>query len=134
MSRRTMLAPIRPSPIMPSCIVVLLSRGRSKSKFSCRAFHFPITPDQVVRGAVVPELRSCRALQFGNDRLRQRLAQLDAPLIERVDVPNDALGVDAMLVKCDELTQCFRGEPIGENRVRWPVTLEHAVRYKPVRR
>src|SRR6516225_4916012 len=118
MSRRTMLAPIRPSPIMPSCIVVLLSRGRSKSKFSCRAFHFPITPDQIVRGAVVLELRSCRALQFGNDRLRQRLAQFDAPLIERVDVPNDALRVDAMLVERDELAQRLRFELVAENRVR----------------
>src|SRR6516165_2029929 len=128
MSRRTMLATIRPSPIMPSCIVVLLSRGRSKSQFSRRAFHFPITPDQVVRGAVVREIGSCRALQFGDDRLRQRLAQLDAPLVERVDVPNDALGVGAMLVKRDELAQRLGCEPVGENRVRWPVTLEHAVR------
>ena len=32
-------------------------------------------------------------MQFGGDALRQRFAQIDAPLIEGVDVPEDALRV-----------------------------------------
>ena len=44
----------------------------------------------------------CLALQFGNNALSQYLAQLDAPLVERINVPNHALGEDAMLVKRDE--------------------------------
>ena len=35
--------------------------------------------------------RHCLALEFGYDALRQRLAELDTPLIERVDLPDRAL-------------------------------------------
>src|SRR5262249_4926262 len=59
-------------------------------------------------------------------------AQLDAPLVERIDVPDDALSEDAMFVERDELAQRLGCEPVGKDRVRWPVALEDAVWHEPV--
>src|SRR5215472_14881007 len=116
MSRRTMLAPIRPSPIMPSCIVVLTSwlvplLGESLrtgvprrpprvavTGVSCRALHLPVTPDQVVGRAVMLECGRCRVFELRDNRLCQRLDQFNSPLVERVDVPNHSLRKDDMLV------------------------------------
>lgn len=47
--------------------------------------------------------------QLGQDRGRQLLAQFDAPLIERVDVPEHALGEDFVFVERDQLTERRRG-------------------------
>src|SRR5205823_11657040 len=58
--------------------------------------------DERVRRAVVPEWRLRRALEFGDDALRELLPQLDAPLVERVDVPDHALREDAVLVERDQ--------------------------------
>src|SRR5712691_2490158 len=73
------------------------------------------------------------ALEFRDDALSQHFAQLDPPLIERVDVPDDPLGEDAVFVKSDELAERFRREPLGEDRIRWAVTLEDAMRHEPIR-
>ena len=59
------------------------------------------------------ELGLCLALEFGDDALGQHLAQFDAPLVERVDVPDDALREDAVLVKRDQLAERRRREPVG---------------------
>ena len=40
--------------------------------------------------------------QFGEDVRGQHLPELDAPLVEGVDVPDDALGEDGVLVEGDE--------------------------------
>ena len=53
----------------------------------------------------------------GNDALGQDLAELDAPLIERVDVPDRALGKDAVLVERDQLAQGGRCQPLHENDI-----------------
>ena len=59
-------------------------------------FHFPVATDEV--GEIGVEL-SCfnlgagNALRFGNDALGQRLAHLDAPLVERINLPDHTLGV-----------------------------------------
>ena len=50
------------------------------------------------------ELGLRRALELGDDALGEHLAQLDPPLIERVDVPDGALGEYAVLVERDELS------------------------------
>src|SRR5262245_41043455 len=138
MSRRTMLAPIRPSPIMPSCIVVLTSwlvpllgeslrtgvpRRHTRvavTGISCRAFHIQVSPDQVVGGAVVLELGRRLFFELRDNRLCQRLAQFNAPLVERVDVPDNSLGVDAMLVERDQLAQRLGCQPVRKNGVGWP--------------
>src|SRR6185503_8994448 len=74
------------------------------------------------------------ALKFRNDALGQHFAQLNPPLIERINIPDNALGEDAMLVKSDELAERFRREPLGEERIRWTVALEDAMRHEPIRR
>ena len=45
------------------------------------------------------------ALQFGNNPLRQNLAEFDAPLVERVDFPNGALGKHDVFVQGNQLAQ-----------------------------
>src|SRR5437667_11799849 len=74
------------------------------------------------------------ALELRNDPLGEHLAQLDAPLIERVDVPDDALGEHAVLVERDELSERLRREPLGEDRVRRTIALEHSMRNEALRR
>src|SRR5262249_22783431 len=73
-------------------------------------------------------------LQLRDDALSQHLAQLDAPLVERVDVPDSTLREDGMLVESDELAERSRREAIGEDRIGWAIALEDPVRHKPVLR
>ena len=73
------------------------------------------------------------ALQFRDDALGQHLAQLHAPLIERADVPDGALGEDIVLVERDQLAERFRREPLGEDGVGRAVALEDPVRHEPIR-
>ncbi len=73
------------------------------------------------------------ALKFRDNALSQHLAQLDAPLIERVDVPDGALGEDTMLVEGDQLAERLGREPFGKNGVRRAVALEHPVGNQPIR-
>ena len=79
------------------------------------------------------ERRFFFALEFRDDSLGQLLAQLDSPLVERVDVPDRSLGEDAMLIERNQFTQSFGSELLGQDRVRWPVALKEAMRDKPVR-
>ena len=51
---------------------------------------------------------SALLFEFRDDALRQDFAELDAPLVERIDVPDDALGEHAVLVQRDQLAQRFR--------------------------
>src|SRR6476659_3053420 len=67
-----------------------------------------IAPDQSVGGAVVAELGFLGALELGDDPLRERLPQLHAPLIEGVDLPDGALGEDAVLVERDQFAERSR--------------------------
>src|SRR4029077_597296 len=74
------------------------------------------------------------ALEFWYNALGQLLAELDTPLVERVDVPNGTLCKDAMLVESDEFTKGFWSKPLAQNCVRWAVTFEAPVWHEPVRR
>src|SRR5437773_11359357 len=76
----------------------------------------------------------CLALEFRDNALGQYLAKFHAPLVERVNLPDGALGEHAVLVKGDQLAENFRRQPIGENCVRRAVALENPVRYEPIRR
>src|SRR5262245_1525990 len=93
----------------------------------------PITTDQVIRRTVVRKSRFGCALEFRNDALGQRFAQLDTPLIEGVDTPDSALSENAVLVQCDEFPERFRRQLFRDDRIGRMVTLEHAVRHKPIR-
>ena len=73
------------------------------------------------------------ALEFRDNALRQRLAKLDTPLVERVNVPDSALGENAMLVKGHELAKRFRREPLDEDSIGRSVSLEDPVGNKPIR-
>jgi hypothetical protein len=80
----------------------------------------------------VLELWRSLTFHFGNDALCQRLAQLDAPLIKRVDVPDHALREDNVFVKRDKFTENFWSEPHSENRVRGTVALEDSMWQEPI--
>ena len=68
------------------------------------------------------------------DPPRQLLAQLDAPLVERVDVPDRALHEHLVLVERDELAERPRIEPAIDDRRRRPVAGEHLVRQQLLER
>src|SRR2546430_5312385 len=83
-----------------------------------------IAADERVGRAVVRECWVRGALQLGNDPLRQDLAKLHAPLIERIDLPNGALSEHAVLVQRHQLAQHVGREALGHDDVGWPVPLE----------
>ena len=58
------------------------------------------------------------ALEFWNDTVRQHFAEFDAPLVERVDIPDSALNKDLVLVERDELAKCLRSQTISKDCVR----------------
>ena len=57
------------------------------------------------------------ALELWDNALGQYFSELDAPLIEGVDVPDGTLREDRVLVESDELAECFRCELFGKDRV-----------------
>src|SRR5262245_32205180 len=71
--------------------------------------------DERVRRAVVVEGWLRRALELGDDALRELLPELYAPLVERVDVPDHALREDAVLVERDQRPERLRRELLGED-------------------
>ena len=93
-----------------------------------------IAANEVVGGAVVLQLRFGFALKLGNDALGEGFAQLDAPLVKGVDLPDHALGEDAVLVERDQFAQHFGSEALGEEHVGGAVAFEHAMRNEPVGR
>ena len=54
-------------------------------------------------------LRRRLAFEFRDDALGERFAKFDTPLIEGVDVPDDALGEDVVFVEGDELAEHSQG-------------------------
>ena len=54
-------------------------------------------------------------------------AEFDAPLVEGVDVPEDALGEDAHFVEGDEAAEDGGGEFFGEDDIGRAVAVEDAV-------
>src|SRR4029077_1594432 len=108
-------------------------RPVAKESSGC-ALEFSVSADQVVCRAVVRERRFGLAFYFRNDALGQNLAKFHAPLVERVDLPNCALGKYRMFVKRDELAENLRREPGGKDGVRGTTALEDAMRDEPIRR
>jgi hypothetical protein len=56
------------------------------------SFHAAIPADEGVRATVVLEVGFSGGLELGDDALGEGFAEFDAPLVEGVDVPEDALG------------------------------------------
>src|SRR5216684_3427050 len=107
MSRRTILAPILPNPIIASCMTISPLQpscgpqpchGGGDRRSSHCALELAVPADQGVGRAVMGELGLCLALELRDDALSQNLAEFDAPLIEGVDVPDGALGEHAVLI------------------------------------
>src|SRR5436305_948541 len=119
MMRRTMLAPMRPNPIIPNCMSALLAGGA-------------VAADECVGGAVVTERGFVVGRELAGDLLRQHLAQFDAPLVEGVDRPDRALREDTVLVQRDERAQRVGRQAFEQHRVGRTVALEHAMRDEPV--
>src|SRR5438093_11670601 len=97
-----------------------ITRGRSCFLRTSPA----MAADERVRRAVVPEWRLRRALELGDDALRELLPQLDAPLAERVDGPDHALREDAVPVERDQRPERLRGQPVGGDQRGRAVALE----------
>jgi hypothetical protein len=72
--------------------------------------------------------------EFRDDALGQNLAKLNAPLIERIDIPDRALREDAVFVECNQLAERGRCQLLQQNRVGRPVSFEHAMRNEPIGR
>src|SRR5262249_37180633 len=69
----------------------------------CLCPHSSVAPDERLgRAVVVRQIGLAVRLELGDDALRQHLPELDAPLVERVDAPDDALCEHAVLVERDE--------------------------------
>src|SRR5215470_4959789 len=74
------------------------------------------------------------ALEFGNNALRQNFPQFNAPLIEWVNVPDDALSEDCVLIQGDKLSQCGRCETFRQDHVGRTVTCKDPMWRQPIRR
>lgn len=85
--------------------------------------------DQAVGGAVVSgDLVVVGEVAFNG--LGESFAQLDTPLVEGVNVPDDALSEDLMLVGGDEGTESEGSQLLDHNRVGGAVAGEHLVWYE----
>ena len=83
--------------------------------------------DQPIGGAVV-SVDAALSHHLGLDGLGQLLAELHAPLVVAVDVPDDALGEDLHLVHGDHGAQREGGHPVHHDAVGRPVPRELLVR------
>src|ERR1700730_608972 len=72
-------------------------------------------------------------VKLWNDSGCQNLAEFDSPLIERVDIPNDALRKYAVLVERNQFAKNLRREPVGKDGVGRPITLESSMWNQPIR-
>src|SRR5690606_20179800 len=72
--------------------------------------------DQAVGGGIVIDGRGVR-FQLLQDDGCKLLAQLDTPLIERVDPPDHALHEDLVLVEGDQGAEAARIEPPQQDRI-----------------
>src|SRR5579871_399958 len=143
-SRRAMLAPMRPRPINPNCMnrsslespinSVARRSGDHVRRTSDRPLERAIAADQRVGRAVVIELRLLGALKLRDDSLSQDLAQFHAPLVEGIDLPDRALGEDAVLVEGHELAERRRRQLVQQEGIGRSVALELAMRHEPIGR
>ena len=84
--------------------------------------------DEVGGGGVVGDGRIGGGFELSEDFGGEDFAELDAPLVEGVDGPEDALGEDGVLVEGDELAQDLGSEGVGEEGVGGAIAFEDLVR------
>jgi len=73
-------------------------------------------------------------LQLALDLLRQRLPQLDTPLIERIDVPNCTFSKGKMLIKHNQGTESTGRDLLSENTSRRTIAEEGLVLHQDIGR
>ena len=112
----------------------LTSSDPRRSRAGGFLFELAVATDQGIRRTVVPELGLILALELRDDFLGENLAELDTPLVKRVDVPDRALCKHAVFVKCDQCPENRWCELFGQQDVGGTVSLEGTVRYEPVGR
>src|SRR5262249_14142937 len=79
--------------------------------------HLPqpaVTADQGIRRAVVGEIGWVGILQLRDDALGQHFAQLHAPLVERVDLPDRTLRENDVLVERHQRAEDFRRQRLRQ--------------------
>jgi hypothetical protein len=81
----------------------------------------------------VGQHRCLRGAELGQDPFGEHLAELHAPLIERVDVPDRALRENAVFVERDELAERRRCQSFEQQSVGGSIALERAMWHEPVR-
>jgi hypothetical protein len=72
------------------------------------------------------------AFELGDDSRGQHFAELDAPLVERVDLSDGNLPKYAVLIERDqrdERDERFRSQPLGEDDVCRPVSVTSLIRF-----
>src|SRR3712207_312843 len=82
--------------------------------------------DQAVGGTVVIANRLAPR-EFRKNPRGKLLAELDSPLVEAVQVPDDALNENLVFVEGDQGAEPERGQPAVEDRGGRPVSLEDLV-------
>ncbi len=101
------------------------ARGRRKA---LRKLGLLLEGKEQTAGGRVVVTTLTRCLQLLLDLLRKDLAQLDTPLVERVDVPDSSLGEGHMLVVGDQCTESSGRDLLGKDGGRRAVTKEGLVR------
>ena len=95
-----------------SCMVALPG---GESYHAALAVLFIVVNQPIGRTVVADDF--FRAVQLGQNCRRELLAKFHAPLIERINIPDDALGKDLVLVERHQASQGTRGDLRHHNAV-----------------
>ena len=87
--------------------------------------------DQCIGRGVVAVYRGV-GMQFGQDAPGELLAELDAPLVVGIQVPDHALDKDLVLVQRDQHAERMRRELLQQDRIARMVAVEYLLRNKAV--
>ena len=70
----------------------------------------------------------CGIVHRGQDTFCQNFAELYAPLVEAVNIPENALYEDFVFIERDQHTEMKGIETVEEDRRRWVVAVENFLR------
>ncbi len=74
-------------------------------------------------------MRPVGSTELGKDDLGELLAELDAELIEAVDVPDDSLYEDLVLIERDQSAERSRREALQHESIAWTIAGKGLVRH-----
>ena len=105
--------------------MALTAHARSRDVCRRGGARLEVVDQPVGRGVVRDDL--AWRCDLGQNLLGELLAELDAPLVKRVDVPDDALAKDLMLVHGDERAEAPGRQLVEHDRVGRLVAWEDLV-------